>query len=335
MIKLNYCKKVSRKYFCVANGLAFLTVIAMCSCEDNISNDITGNIENIEESVSYESDEYGITRKESFADIEARADAAINRYRKNRKAAYNTSDHPVWVGVLVSKGTCPNPTMEIVYHMDCEDNKDNDSRHGTRYEDENCYKSAGITWDSRRNTKWRVCVVDARKYKFGRMKYAYAIIDLSIEKFWNGAYEVFVHSDDEDRNNNDNYKENTYLGFAANNNYPYYPIQDGSFSNGTGWTNLWFYYFPADPTSKMKLPNLGFEYDVFSNFSCCDNSKQNLFHVDTEDTNPNNYIKIYKNANDNGSQKNGIFIDATYKIMANLNHHMVFAIQSSSVYRER
>lgn len=307
--------------------LCFLTVVA---CEDNITSDI----ENVEESIMSENEELAVT-KETMSAIEARADGVISKYRRTRKSVFSTDDHPVWVGVLVSKGACPNSTMEIVYHMDCEDDRDNDSKNGTRYYDESCYKSDGLKWDDRRNTDWRVCVVDARKYKFGRMKYAYAIFDLSIEKFWNGAYEVFIHSDDEDKNNDNYYKENTYLGFAANNDYPYYPIQSGSYGRGNGWTEMWFYYFPADSKSTLKLPNLGFEYDVFSNFDCCNYSKQNIFYIDSEDNRNNNNLRIYKNAADRGSSMKYEFIDSQYKVMGNFVHHLVFAIQSSSVYRER
>lgn len=308
--------------------ISFLSVVA---CEDNITNDI----ENIEESVLCESDNSTILQKESIAEIEARADEVINRFRKTRKSVFDVSDQPVWVGVLVSKGTCPNSTMEIIYHMDCEDDKDNDSRNGTRYGDEGCYKSAGLTWDKKRNADWRVCVVDARKYKFGRMKYAYAIFDLSFEKFWNGAYEVYIHSDDEDKKNDNHYKPNTYLGFAANTNYPYIPKQEGSFNRKTGWTEMWFYYFPADPKSTLKLPNLGFEYDVFSNFNCCNNEKQNLFYVDSEDNRKSNDLKIYKNSYDKGTTIKDGFIDNQFKVIGNTMSHLIFAIQSSSKYRER
>ena len=108
MIKFNFCKKVSRKYFCVANGLAFLTVITMCSCEDNVSNNVTEEIEDIEESVVYESDESGITRKESIEEIVARADAQFHKtmnLRKNRVAM--VSGIPHYVGVLSATGGCP------------------------------------------------------------------------------------------------------------------------------------------------------------------------------------------------------------------------------------
>ncbi len=222
--------------------------------------------------------------------------------------------------------------MEIVYHMDCEDNG-NYGVHGTHYEKDDCYKSAGLIRNSSGDVDWRVCIVDARKYKFGKMKYAYAIFDLSHEKFWNGAYEIFVHFDDEDKNNKNQYKGNTNFGFAVNTNYPYYPKQEGSYSSGNGWTNIWFYYFPTDPTSNLKLPNLGFEYDVFSNFNCCSYTKQNIFYIDSEDKKNNNNIRIFENAQKAGYNKNGKYIDATYKVMANLGSHIVFAVQSSSTYR--
>ena len=95
--------------------LCFLTFVA---CEDN---NITSDIENVEEGILYESDELGeMTRKASVAEIKARADEQYHKsmnLRKNRVAAATSIPH--WVGVLSATGGCPAGVPNISYYMDC------------------------------------------------------------------------------------------------------------------------------------------------------------------------------------------------------------------------
>ncbi len=58
--------------------------IALSSCEDSISN-ITEEIEQLEEDVLNETNDSTIIRKESLAEIDARADEVVNRYRRIKK----------------------------------------------------------------------------------------------------------------------------------------------------------------------------------------------------------------------------------------------------------
>ena len=332
MINFNFCKKVSRKYFYVANGLAFLTAITMCSCEDNISNDITGDIENIEESVSYENDEYGITRKESFADIEARADAQFQKamnLRKNRVRA--ASGIPHYVGVLSGSGGCPSGVPNISYHQDCEDNG-NDTKY-IRVHCNNCYTPKGAKIDKYGNVNWSVCIVDARKYNFKRTKYAYAIFDLSMEQYYGSDVpNIYVYNDDEDDTNGNQYY-NASFGFKRSDSG--YPVQERNQQYKEN-TEFWLLYFTEDSKSNYKLPNLGFDYDVFSNFGC-DFSKQAILQIDSEDDNCRNHIDIFYPNNNNTPahttyNKQG-WVDNKYSIVKNDDGHMFYAIQKSSVYR--
>ena len=328
MIKLNFCKKVSRKYFCVANGLAFLTVITMCSCEDNVSNNITGDIDAIEESVVYESDETGITRKESIEEIVARADAQFHKtmnLRKNRVAM--ASGIPHYVGVLSATGGCPSGAPNISYVMDCENSKNN-----TKFENvtcNNCYRPKGAQIIPGGDIWWSICIVDANKYYFPKMEYSYAIFDFSTEQYLGDRRitNIHVHSDDEDTNNHNRFK-NTSYGFERSEFG--YPTQMKRKN-----TEFWLLYFEADDTQN-KLPNLGFDYDVFSNFKCQYETAAILI-ADTEDNDPSNNVRIYEPATNtkpaDDYNKNGDWVDSKFNIIKNGKGHMYYAIQNTKGYR--
>ena len=328
MIKLNFCKKVSRKYFCVANGLAFLTVITMCSCEDNVSDNITGDIDAIEESVIYETGEFGITRKESVEEVMARADAQFQKamnLRKNRVAA--ASGIPHYVGVLSGSGGCPSGVPNIGYHQDCENTKNN-----THYEKPDCtgcYKSKGAVVRGG-DVDWSICIVDAKKYNFQKTKYAYAIFDFNMEQYLGekNIKSVFVLNDDEDKNNRNDFGNSSYGFDRVESGYPK-KVRRGN-------TEFWLLYFDADADSEYKLPKLGFEYDVFSNFNC-DYASQAVLVVDSEDKNNINNVKIYYPATATEAAKyivkNGDWIDPKFNIIKNAKGHMFYAIQKSSAYR--
>ena len=109
-------------------------------------------------------------------------------------------------------------------------------------------------------------------------------------------------------------------------------------------TEFWLYYFAPDSKSNYKLPNLGFEYDVFGNFDCCDYKNQNILITDSEDHKCNNYINIYKPESGYPKTLEGADRYMLYcendgqgfdynRVIVNTGSHIKFAIQSSKVYR--
>lgn len=307
-------------------ALCFLTVI---SCNDNVTSDI----EDIEESLSEDVETLAdgtVFPKESVAEIAARIDREMSGIRTIRKTAAQSSSIPHYVGVISATGKCPRKEEfgEIRFYMDCEDNNPD-----TKYmkEEEGCYKSKGLEVDKYKNVTWVVCIVDANKYQFRNMKYGYAIFDLSHIQYLNGAAEVFVHCDDEDRNNQTRYLSGSY-GFERNSSSSYWPTQIKR-----GNTEFWLYYFAPDTKSNYKLPNLGFEYDVFGNFDCCSYKEQNILRTDSEDNNCNNYWEICEQGTDklrNNHFKEDHLFGSDGKIIKKDKGHFYFAIQSSHYYRE-
>ncbi|MBR3566997.1 MAG: hypothetical protein IKN94_01850 [Salinivirgaceae bacterium] len=315
-------------------ALCFLTVI---SCNDNVTSDI----EDIEESLTEDVETLAdgtVFPKESVAEIAARIDREMSGIRTIRKTAAQSSSIPHYVGVISATGKCPYGVGEIRYYMDCQDNeKLKFDKNDTEYQhnDPGCYKSKGLDINSKGNVTWVVCIVDANEFKFRRMKYGYAIFDLSHTQYLNGAAEVLVHSDDEDNNNANEYLCSSY-GFVRNESSPYWPSQPKDKKDLRN-TEFWLYYFAPDPNSGYKLPNLGFEYDVFGNFDCCSYKKQNILITDSEDHKCNNYWALCQQGSNKKTEnqlgENYLF-GSNGKILKNHNSHFYFAIQSSRYYRE-
>lgn len=319
--------------------LCFLTVVA---CEDN---NITSDIENVEDSILGDVETLAdgtIFPKESIEEIEATIKSQMQNHKIMKKAAY-WSNTPHYVGVLAAPGSCKDKTMYIKWYMDCQDDEPMKlDKNATRllYTDADCYKPKGATIDPNNgNVTWHVCIVDANKYKFKSMKYGYAIFDLSHIQYLNGAGELFVLSDDEDNRNANRYLSPSY-GFDRNSGSNYLPTQS-SMRN----TRFWLYYFAPDPKSNYKLPNLGFEYEVFGNFDCCNNQFQNVLQTDSEDHNNISYLELYRPEKDYPKKDSELGEDFFYcpekklfnnnRVIKNTEHYMFFAIQAAiKEYRE-
>lgn len=222
--------------------------------------------------------------------------------------------------------------------MDCQDDEPGkNDKNNTDWVHKNCYTSKGLRIDNNGNVDWYVCIVDANKYNFRRMKYGYAIFDLSAQTNLNGADEIFVHSDDEDKNNANKYLSTQY-GFEKSNNSNYYPYQQ-TYKN----TEFWLYYFAPDSKSTYKLPNLGFEYDVFGNFECCNYNNQNILRIDSEDKNNANVVKRYKENEvyevlNKDLPSNFFFCEESAKVYNNISvikntGNLYFGVQASRTYR--
>ena len=140
-------------------------------------------------------------------------------------------------------------------------------------------------------------------------------------KYRYNASEVFINSDDED--NNANRFDSPSYGFTRNSSAPYYPTH-----NLLKNTNFWFYYFKAESNS-LKLPNLGFNYSVFSQFDCCNWTNQNVLEADTEDDSPSNSMRVYP---ENATPYNASTLDATYRIFE-VGGNINYFVQNSAVYR--
>ena len=88
----------------------------------------------------------------------------------------------------------------------------------------------------------------------------------------------------------------------------------------------------------MKLPNIGFDYDIFSNFDC-DYAKQAVLITDSEDDNCANSVVLYTPATTTSAATDDPvydrWVDSDYKIVKNTGSHVHYAIQKSSVYRNR
>lgn len=315
--KNNFIMNLKRLLLKPTGVLCFL--IALFSCEDNLTSDI----EDVEESVYTNGSE--ISELKNIDDVERQADEAFLRSIRKHKVA-SASSIPHWVGVLAADGYCPTGVGVIKYFMDCEDKNEN-----TAYEIpstcSNCYKSKGAVIDKNGNVTWTICIVDANKYSFKRIAHSYAIFDLSSEQYLGANVPtLFVQSDDED-NDNKNQFYNTNYGFVRN-DLGAYPTQES-----TKNTKFWLLYFEADKSSKGKLPNLGFNYDVFSGYGC-DYSNKAILRVDTEDKNNINFIKYYKvpdgKGNDSPYVIKGKWVDNTYYIIKNQNDNMYYAIQKYS-----
>lgn len=317
--------------------LVMLCILAAFSCNDNITSDI----EDVEESISEDVETLAdgtVFPKESIEEIEARIHRQLQNHRIMKKAAY-WSNKPHFVGVLSTKESCPGGQY-IEYYMDCQDDEPaKNDKCDTKFlhNDYGCYKPKGVTIDRNGNVKWTICIVDANKYQFRSMKYGYAIFDLSHIQYLNEAGELFVHSDDEDKNNANRYLSPSY-GFEKNTSSDYLPTQK-SMRN----TEFWLYYFAPAPNSKYKLPNLGFEYEVFGNFECCNNKNQNVLITDSEDHKCNNYLEYYLPQSGYPKKDGQLGVDYFYcpenktfnnkRVIKNTGSHIYFAIQSSKVYR--
>lgn len=316
--------------------MGLLCFMAAISCNDNVTSDIKDIEESLSEDVETLADGT-VFPKESIEEIEARVDRESLRNRIVRKAASQSSSIPHYVGVISSTGKCPNGVGEIRYFMDCQDDEPakfdkNDTEY--LYNGAGCYQSGGLDIDDNGNVTWVVCIVDANKYNFKRMKYGYAIFDLSHTQYLNGAAEVLVHSDDEDNNNANDYLCGSY-GFVRNESSPYWPTQPKNKKDLRN-TEFWLYYFAPDPNSKYRLPNLGFEYDVFGNFDCCSYKKQNILITDSEDHKCNNYWIIFQQGKDKKTESQlgtNYLFGSNNKILKNSGSHFHFAIQASSYYR--
>lgn len=336
--KKNFIMNLKRLLLKPTGVLCFL--IALFSCEDNVTSDI----EDVEESVTYDYDveimEDGtVFRKETAEEIEARWAEEFAQYSRRGTRVMANSNHsstPHWVGVLSSVGSCRG--YNIQYFMDCQDDqplkfKDN----ATDYlGDRRDYQSPGAIVDGAGNVTWSVCIVDANKYKFVHVNFAYAIFDLSPLTFLNGALEIKIHSDDEDKNNANKYLSPQF-GFAIDNNPNSYPYQQKM-----GNTEFRLYYFAKNAKSTEKLPDLGFPYDVFGNQSYVKGSStQNILRTDSEDSNNQNKVYIW--------DKNGVvkyyghecnYYDDNYKyeseysrerVFWDTGNHIYFAIQKTTI----
>jgi hypothetical protein len=263
----------------------------------------------------------------AIIEITAKADAEFIRFNSYGSSLKSANAH--WVGVIANSNDCPSGVKEIRYHMDSEDNNPLTSY---AYNNASCFKSRGLKIVSSSNLDWVVCIVDANKHYFDNINKGYAIFDLSHETHLRGASEVFIHSDDEDTHNDNRYDSPSY-GFAKTNGDGQDPLQAGSYNSqdGHGWTEFWLYYFPAQSTSR-KLPKLGFEYSVFSNFVCCNWTNQNIVKFDCEDKKNKTVVKVYP---ETGSSYNSSLLDATYKVLGkDSKGNLSYYIQNSSVYRE-
>ncbi len=320
--------------------MGVLCFLAFVACEDN---NMTSDIENVEESLLGDVETLAdgtVFPKESIEEIEA---AIMNQMqnRKIMKRAANGNNTPHYVGVLAEEGSCGG--MYIKWYMDCQDDepmKLDKNATGLLHNDAGCYKPKGVTIDGNGNVTWYVCIVDANKYKFKSMKYGYAIFDLSHIQYLNDAGELFVLSDDEDNRNANRYMSPSY-GFERNSGSNYLPKQELPMRN----TKFWLYYFAPNPQSKDRLPNLGFEYEVFGNFDCCNNKNQNVLITDSEDHNNINYLELYRPKSGYPKKDNVLGKDYFYcpeeksfnnnRVIKNNGHYLFFAIQSSKVYREK
>jgi hypothetical protein len=252
----------------------------------------------------------------AIAEINAKADAEFIRFKKSGSHLKSTIPH--WVGVIANSTSCPSGVAEIRYFMDCED-----SRPVTKYRYNNtgCFKPGGLSL-SGSNLYWVVCIVDANQYNFDNINKGYAIFDLSHIQYLRNAAEVFINSDDEDNDNSNRFDSPSY-GFTRNSASPYYPTQT-LLKN----TNFWFYYFKAENNS-LKLPDLGFDYSVFSQFDCCIWTNQNVLQADNEDDRPSNSMRVYP---ENATPYNAHTLDETYRIFE-VNGNINYFVQNSAVYR--
>ena len=315
-----------KKFFLKPMGV--LCFLAFVACEDN---SITSEIENVEDDILYESDELGgMSRKASVAEIEARADEQYQKsmnLRKNRVTAATSMPH--WVGVLSASGGCPSGVPNISYYMDCEDNKNDTKFFNPECTD--CYRPKGAQIVGNGNVQWSICIVDAKKYNFQKTEYAYAIFDFSLEQYLGkkNIKSVYVFNDDEDNDNKNDYG-NSSCGFVRRASGQLPIIKDSRN------TEFWLLYFDADDNSSYKLPNIGFDYDIFSNFNC-DYKNEAILIVDSEDKKCcNSVITYYPATETQAAHKEGkldTWVDSKYKIIKNSGSHMHFAIQKSSVHR--
>lgn len=228
------------------------------------------------------------------------------------------SETPHWVGVLPVAGNCPAGVYQFSYYEDLEDDK---NKTGWEKNTSSCFKPGGLK--PNKNLSYVVCIVDAQKYNFDNINKAYAIFDLSHIQWLRGSDEVKIHIDDEDKKNANKYTS-SYYGFNRDNSGDYLPNQ-GNLSRNT---DFWLYHFKSESTSR-KLPNLGFEYAVFSRFDCCDYNQMNRLHLDTEDKNSSNSMTVFPYGGT--SYGKGGLLDNTYKII-NVNGNVDFYVQKASVY---
>ncbi len=258
----------------------------------------------------------------AIAEINAKADAEFMNF-KNVGVQYK-STIPHWVGVIANSTSCPAGVAEIRYYMDCED-KNPATKYS--YNGSNDFKPEGLSVDDRKNIYWVVCIVDAKQHNFYPIKKGFAIFDLSSLTNLNNTSEVCIHSDDEDTDNKNRY-DSQNVGFSRSLGPTNTPFQTGSYNNSNGWTEFWLYYFTAQDTP-WKLPDLGFEYSVLSQFDCCNWTNQNILEIDTEDNDPSNTMRIYPEF---GNAYSASSIDDTYHI-AEVGKNIKLFIQNSATYR--
>jgi hypothetical protein len=313
-------KNVIKTLFC------FVFVLILVSCgKETITSQMQGINENIETKALAVKPKIETRATESQIDSMAKQSIAdmlklfTKRMPSTLKSASSEGGNPPpqYVGVL-SNGNCgSNAIGTFIYEEDLENNA---SR--TRY-DQGTYTTPGIQSTGGSNARWTVCVVDASRFQFYKMNKAYAIF------FLNQSNLLFIHVDDEDDKTKNYYVPPSTMGFYPN--VSGYPMQVGSYDNDYGWTHLYLYYFPANPASTAKLPNLGFEYSVFGNFGT--SATQSRFYFDTEDTNNSNYWTILYSA---GGSSNGHYpwgeLDPSFHVI-NLQDNIEWYIQNASDYR--
>jgi len=307
---MNKTKLLSRKL------VFFLLTLLAISCSKET---MTDEIDKLDQSKT------GTTKKEGEIDyamvntIKLQADEKFNYLKSFQTKLKSAAATPIYVGVLPNSGTCPAGVNQIIWWEDLEDDGPI-----TKYEHAGCFKTGGLQVDNLGgNAKWVVCIVDAYSYNFSAIKYGYGVFALSAQQFYNNSDEASIFIDDENSSNGDNFQNPTY-GFVRNPNSPYYPTQ-----NNVHNTIFSLYYFKPVSTSTTKLPNLGFSYSIFSNFSCCDWTNQNTVELDAEDSSPSNTITYYP-LNQSGYLVNQI--DATYGVMQRDKNVRVF-IQNADIYR--
>ncbi len=294
-----------------------ITAISFClaGCEKETITDEVNSINNQTATIS-EKIETEPIEAELIA-LKVLADEEFNYLRQFQTNLKSTMSTPVYVGVLPNSGSCPAGVPQIIWNEDLEN-----SGCATKWLhlDVGCFKPSGLSLPG--DAIWKVCIVDANTYNFDNIKYGYGVFALSFLQFFHGAADVSVFIDDNDQNNSSRFLNPTY-GFTRNSASPYYPTQ-----TLIGNTSFWLYYFKAE-SNTLKLPNLGFEYSIFSNFKCCDWTNQNVAYLDAEDDSPSNSIVKYVE-NEKGVTVNKL--DDTYGVIQKDRNVYVY-LQNAASYR--
>lgn len=254
---------------------------------------------------------------ENIEQLQLQAQEEFNALAMNMNNLKAATTIPHWVGVLPTASNCPTGVYQFSYYEDLEDKKNKTKWERTK----NCFIPGGLY--AKKNLTYTVCIVDANSYNFDNINKAYAIFDLSHLQWLNGADEVKIHIDDEDKKNSNKYTT-PYYGFNKDNSGDFLPNQKNKSAN----TNFWLYHFKKATTAR-RLPNLGFEYAVFSRFDCCDYNQMNKLHLDTEDKSPSNSMTIFPYQG-NSFGKSGL-LDNTYKII-DVGRNVNLYVQKASAY---